>query len=68
MRLLTPLPFRTDWTPEQAMAVHRWLQTMANAIWDHYQDELLELIEQTYHRDSASPPAQPDLFDQDWPF
>lgn len=65
MRLLTPLPFRTDWTPEQALAIHQWLLTMADAISDYYQHDLHDPVNES---PDPSVPTQAPLFDDDLPF
>ena len=65
MRLLTPLPFRTDWTPEQAMAIHQWLLAMAEAIHDYYHHDLYDPVDEPQ---DPSLPIQAPLFDDDLPF
>lgn len=33
-----------NWTGEQAIAVHEFLETLATAIWDRYETEMLPII------------------------
>lgn len=33
------------WTPEQALDVFEWLHSLAYALWDAYDDEILDTLE-----------------------
>ncbi len=57
------LQLPTDWTPEQALAVHDILVDVAEVIWQHYADAMLECL----HGESDSHDEQPDLFGVDTP-
>jgi hypothetical protein len=41
----TPLSIPNHWTAEQALSVFEWLNALAYALWDAYDDELFEAIE-----------------------
>ena len=47
-----------DWTPEQALAVHDLLAELAEAIWQHYEEPMIELLHGEYDQKED----QPDLF------
>ena len=47
-----------DWTPEQALAVHDLLAELAEAIWQHYEEPMIELLHSEYDQKEE----QPDLF------
>ncbi len=36
----------TTWTTQQAWSVYQWLHELAELVWDTYDDELQDLIEQ----------------------
>ena len=40
------VPIPGDWSGEQALGVLEWLQSIVDAIWDEYADELLEELAQ----------------------
>ena len=52
-----------DWTAEQALATHDVLTEIAEAIWQHYEDPILDLL----HGEHGPIEEQPDLFDFDDP-
>ena len=51
------------WTPEQALAVFEWLQTLRQALWTAYGPQL-----QQAWRDQLLPEGPPPNFDPDEPF
>jgi hypothetical protein len=53
-----------DWTPEQALSVYELLHELAEAIWEHYETPLIELL---IAPPKQHAPSQPD-FDDDPPF
>ena len=52
-----------DWTAEQALAVHDFLADLAEAIWQQYEDPMIELL----HGETRQVIEQPDLFRFDDP-
>jgi hypothetical protein len=57
------LQLPTDWTPEQALAVHDILVDVAETIWQHYDEAMLECLQSEPDQHDA----QPDLFGFDDP-
>ena len=49
-------------TPEQALAVLRLLETLTEALWAHYGNDLATLMAEQHGLDDIN---QPDLFDFD---
>jgi len=41
---MTRIDIPTDWTGEQAIAIVDWLQSVVDAIWGEYGDELVEQL------------------------
>ena len=41
-----------DWTPEQALAVYQLLQDLSDFIWNHYELQLLSLIDPEFAQDT----------------
>ena len=33
-----------DWSPEQALAVYRFLDELRERLWDHYQESIIEQL------------------------
>lgn len=54
----------TDWTPEQALAVHDWLSELSAVVWRHYEAPMRDLLAREPERRD---PAQQDLFGCDDP-
>ena len=52
-----------DWTAEQALAVHDFLADLTEAIWQQYEDPMIELL----HDETHQVIEQPDLFRFDDP-
>lgn len=51
-----------DWTPEQALVVHDWLNELSTLVWHRYERPIRELLQaEPAYRD----PAQQDLFEFD---
>ena len=48
------------WTPQQALAVYELLNELTEAIWNHYQIPMIELLTADLDLDNTS---QLDLFD-----
>ena len=48
------------WTPQQALAVYELLNELTEAIWNHYQIPMIELLTSDLDPDNTS---QLDLFD-----
>ncbi len=48
------------WTPQQALAVYELLNELTEAIWNHYQIPMIELLTAELDLDNTS---QLDLFD-----
>jgi len=57
------LPLPSDWTAEQALAVHDFLADLAESIWQQYEDPMIELL----HGETRQVIEQPDLFRFDDP-
>ena len=53
------LPLPRDWTAEQALAVHEFLADLTEAVWQQYEDPMLELLHGEERQDKDE---QPDLF------
>ena len=54
----------SDWTPEQALAVHDLLTELAGVIWQHYETAIIESLQGDHEQESH----QADLFEfDDWP-
>lgn len=58
------LPLPSDWTAEQALAVHDFLAGLTDAIWLEYEEPILELLHGEADRREDD---QSDLFDFDDP-
>lgn len=71
---MNPPPLKPLWTPEQALAIYECLHSLAQQVWNEYEDQLLAPIVQNPDDDPPNPsqvdPAQPDLFgfNDDIPF
>jgi hypothetical protein len=52
-----------DWTAEQALAVHDFLANLTEAIWQRYEDPMIELL----HGEIRQADEQSDLFGFDDP-
>ncbi len=66
-RLMIP----QHWSPEQATAVYELLSQLADQVWAHYQDHIIEhlgLLNERYDYPEQSDPRQIDLFDDTIPF
>jgi hypothetical protein len=57
------LPLPNDWTAEQALAVHDFLADLTEAIWQRYEDPMIELL----HGEIRQADEQSDLFGFDDP-
>lgn len=52
-----------DWSAEQALAVHDFLADLTEAIWQRYENRMIELL----HGEFEQAHDQPDLFGFDDP-
>ena len=57
----------TDWSAEQALAVHDTLQALLQALWDHYETPLWNLLAAEAELAASTPPATPQATDTDTP-
>jgi len=53
----------SDWTVEQALAIHDLLTDLAEVIWQQYEDPISDFL----HGEYGPIEEQPDLFDFDDP-
>jgi len=57
------LPLPNDWTAEQALAIHDFLADLTEAIWQRYEDPMIECLQGELEQAHD----QPDLFGFDDP-
>ena len=66
-RLIIP----SHWSPEQATAVYEFCSALADHLWHHYQDHIIEHLgplNERYDSPDNTDPRQTDLFDDTLPF
>ena len=57
--------FSSQWSPEQASAVYEFCAALADQLWHHYQDQIIEQLSplnERYDYPEQSDPRQTDLF------
>lgn len=63
--------FCAQWSPEQATAVYEFCSALADHLWHHYQDQIIEQLSPLnarYDSPEQTDTRQIDLFDDTIPF